>query len=119
MLLILKAKEEEEAVYKRCSNKKIYLNLAVNTVKRLRTETDSKVNGSKPKPGPMKTSHAAMLNGSSKISYTLHRSGGAVKLPDQDFLGESTYKSTFKMLLKFCLCSVFIFLLSDFYPIIE
>lgn len=75
-------------MYKRCSNKKIYLNLAVNTIKRLRTEAEQKASN-KTKPGPMKLSHASVLEGAgaSKASYTLHRSGGAVKLQEHDFLG--------------------------------
>lgn len=85
---MLQGKEEEESVYNRCSNKKIYLNLAVNTIKRLRTEATQKP-GNKSKPGCMKLSHAAVLDGAgaTKTSYTLHRSGGAVKLQEEDFLG--------------------------------
>lgn len=76
-------------MYSKCSTKKIYLNIAVNTIKRLRGEAEQKANGGKAKPGLMKLSHAAVLDGAgaAKTSFTLHRSGGAVKLPEHDFLG--------------------------------
>lgn len=86
---MLQGKEEEENVYNRCSNKKIYLNLAVNTVKRLRNEAEQTKTRSKNKTVGMKLSHAAVLDGAgaAKTSFTLHRSGGAVKLQEEDFLG--------------------------------
>ena len=83
------ATEEEESVFKSISNKNIYLNKAVNTIKRLRTEVENKASGSKTKGSPLKVSHTGMLDGAhaSKTSYTLHRSGGAVKIREEDFTG--------------------------------
>ena len=84
------ATEEEAALYAGISSKSIYLNKAVNTIKRLRTEVENKASGSKDKSSsPVKMSHVAMLDGASatKTSYTLHRSGGAVKMREEDFTG--------------------------------
>lgn len=89
-----RGKEEEEAVYKRCTNKKIYLNCAVNTIKRLRTEVLEKQSGGKKTSSPKKMSHATMLDGAgaTKYTYTLHRSGGPAKLVEEDFKGADLYK---------------------------
>ena len=83
------ATEEEKAVYMGVSNKHIYLNKAVNTIKRLRTEKDNRNSPSKTQKTPVKMSHVAMLDGASatKSTYTLHRSGGAVKIREEDFTG--------------------------------
>ncbi|XP_045158983.2 RNA exonuclease 1 homolog [Mercenaria mercenaria] len=96
-----RGKEEEEAVYKRCSNKQIYLNCAVNTIKRLRSELEQKKSGSKPVSTPKKTSHATILDGAGahKTTYTLHRSGGAAKLREEDFTGAELYKKLLSYVL--------------------
>lgn len=88
----LQGKEEEEAVYKRCTNKNIYLNCAVNTIKRLRTEVEEKKSGHKKVSTAKKMSHATMLDGAgaTKATYTLHRSGGPAKLHEEDFKGTET-----------------------------
>jgi hypothetical protein len=77
-------------VYKRCSNKQIYLNCAVNTIKRIRTEADNKKSGAKTATPQKKTSHATILDGAGaqKTTYTLHRSGGAAKIREEDYFGK-------------------------------
>ncbi|WAR24856.1 REXO1-like protein [Mya arenaria] len=91
-----KGKAEEQAVFKRCSNKNVYLNIAVNTIKRLRTAV---LEGSGKKTGhvtQVKMSHASMLDGSgpgaSKATYTVNRSGGGVKIREEDFEGVELYR---------------------------
>ena len=79
-------------MYKRCTNKNIYLNICVNTVKRLRNEIEEKkkkASDPKPKGTAKKLSHAQMLDGAhaKNTNYTVNRSGGAIKLREEDFLG--------------------------------
>ena len=87
-------------MYDRSSSRVVYLNVAVNTIKRLRceaprepgpeTDMDVEVESTKvTSPVKQKTlSHMAVLGGAkaAKVSYTLHRSkGGTAKIPDTFF----------------------------------
>ncbi|KAL3870043.1 hypothetical protein ACJMK2_042660 [Sinanodonta woodiana] len=89
-----RAVEEEEAVYKRCSNKKIYLNLSVNTIKRLRNEHQNNSVKKSSSQNVMKLSHEAVLGGAParKTTFTLNRSGGKVELQSQNFSGADLYQ---------------------------
>lgn len=71
--------EEEQSVYNRSANKSIYLNVAVNTIKRLRNLILEK---SPPSDKPFKSnlftmSHQDVLGGSAakKCTFTINRSG--------------------------------------------
>ena len=94
----LQAVAEEKGVYERSSNRNIYLNVAINTVKKLRDENLQQsvtINGQK-QTSPGKTSkalsHQALLGGSraAATSFTVRRSGGPCKTPENikgnDFL---------------------------------
>ena len=106
MYFTLKALSEEKAVYDRSSSRVVYLNVAVNAIKRLRSEAprepgpepdiETATDSIKP-TSPIKQratlSHVAMIGGAkaAKISYTLHRSkGGTIKIPDT-FVGKIFY----------------------------
>ncbi|XP_062582976.1 RNA exonuclease 1 homolog, partial [Saccostrea cucullata] len=85
--------EEELTVYKRASNKTVYLNVACNTIKRLRTEA-AELTASPTKPtSPLKMSHEAVLGGknATRTTYTLNRSGGSTKGPIENFKGSELY----------------------------
>lgn len=77
-------------VYKRSNTKTIYLNVAINAIKRLRNEiTESLPTTSKqPRMNAMKLSHEAILGGKNamKTSYTVKRSGTMSKL--ENFKGK-------------------------------
>lgn len=81
--------EEELSVYKRASNKNVYLNVACNTIKRLRTETAELCSSPTKPTSPQKMSHEAMLGGknATKTTYTLNRSGGSYRGPMENFKG--------------------------------
>lgn len=81
--------EEELSVYKRASNKNVYLNVACNTIKRLRTETAEFCSSPTKPTSPQKMSHEAMLGGknATKTTYTLNRSGGSYRGPMENFKG--------------------------------
>ena len=101
----MKALSEEKAIYNRSSSRVVYLNVAVNAIKRLRSEAPREP-GPTPDPEPdtissklatspikQKTSfsHMAVIGGAkaAKISYTLHRSKGiTIKIPDT-FVGKN------------------------------
>jgi len=87
----VQGKAEEEAMFTRCSNKKIYLNIAVNTIKRLRTEAASPGTSKKGASTLSKVSHNSMLDGSgpgsSTATYTVNRSGGGCRTVEEDFHG--------------------------------
>ncbi len=92
MTYLSQGQEEEGAVYKRATNKNIYLRVAVNAIKRLRVEVEQ-ASSSPTKTGPCKMntqSHEAMLGGrnATKHTYTLHRSGGGTKTRTEDFRGK-------------------------------
>jgi len=69
----------EKAVYERSTSKSIYLNLAINAIKKLRDEIGAvKQTACK---NPKALSHAAMLEGkaATRCTFTLNRSGGPKK----------------------------------------
>lgn len=82
--------DEELSVYKRASNKNVYLNVACNTIKRLRTETAEFCSSPTKPTSPQKMSHEAMLGGknATKTTYTLNRSGGSYRGPMENFKGK-------------------------------
>lgn len=85
-----KGQEEEAAVYKRATNKNIYLRVAVNAIKRLRVEVQQSCSSPTKSPSKIiKQSHEAMLGGknATRTTYTLHRSGGGTKTNTDDFRG--------------------------------
>lgn len=97
-----RGKEEEKAIFNRCSNSKIYLNLCVHTVRKLREEFTQKEEDKKRskdsakvrKVNGTKVSHSEILDGpgAKKKTFTVQRSGGAVKLREEDFTGVELYK---------------------------
>ena len=71
----------------------------MNTIKRLRSEIEMKGSPSKAHKTPVKMSHVAMLDGAhaTKNTFTVNRSGGAVKIREEDFTGEISYYSAFHL----------------------
>ncbi|XP_076110513.1 uncharacterized protein LOC143079167 [Mytilus galloprovincialis] len=96
-----RGQEEEMVVYKRSNTKTIYLNVAINAIKRLRNEiTESLPTTSKqPRMNAMKLSHEAILGGKNamKTSYTVKRSGTMSKL--ENFKGAELYKRLSRYIL--------------------
>ncbi|ESP01259.1 hypothetical protein LOTGIDRAFT_111751, partial [Lottia gigantea] len=92
-----RGQEEEHVAYGRSSNKNIYLRMAVNTIKRLRSEADVKNNSPK-KVVANAQSHEATLGGSraAKTSFTLKRSGA-----HQTFFGDFSGAELYKRLSKY------------------
>lgn len=88
--MYLKGLEEELAVYKRASNKNVYLNVACNTIKRLRNETTESCKSPTKPTSPQKMSHEAVLGGknATKTTFTLNRSGGSYRGPMENFKGK-------------------------------
>ncbi|XP_070564395.1 RNA exonuclease 1 homolog isoform X2 [Ptychodera flava] len=69
---------EEKTVYQRCSSRNVYLNLCINTVKRLRSLQPQSTSEAKSPTSPRKTiSHEAVLGGkkATLTTFTVHRSG--------------------------------------------
>ncbi|XP_067678150.1 RNA exonuclease 1 homolog [Haliotis asinina] len=96
-----KGQEEEAAVYKRATNKNIYLRVAVNAIKRLRVEVQQSCSSPTKSPSKIiKQSHEATLGGknATKTTYTLHRSGGN-KTHTEDFRGAELYKRLSKYIM--------------------
>lgn len=93
--------EEELSVYKRASNKNVYLNVACNTIKRLRTETAEFCSSPTKPTSPQKMSHEAMLGGknATKTTYTLNRSGGSYRGPMENFKGSELYNRLSRYML--------------------
>ncbi|XP_011457166.3 RNA exonuclease 1 homolog isoform X1 [Magallana gigas] len=93
--------EEELSVYKRASNKNVYLNVACNTIKRLRTETAEFCSSPTKPTSPQKMSHEAMLGGknATKTTYTLNRSGGSYRGPMENFKGSDLYNRLSRYIL--------------------
>ncbi|KAJ3598807.1 hypothetical protein NHX12_032771 [Muraenolepis orangiensis] len=90
-----KALDEEKVVYDRSSSKNIYLNVAVNTLKKLRSQS-----GSPPAPNPKTAgpapnrrtmSHEEVLGGrlAATTSFTLNRMG---KQQEEKFTGATLYR---------------------------
>ncbi|BFY99577.1 hypothetical protein BsWGS_02618 [Bradybaena similaris] len=108
-----KGQEEEQATYNRASNKNIYLRVAVNAIKKIRTEAlESQPSTSKKQCMGLASlssmtsshpaqSHEATLGGSlaAKTSYTLHRSGNSTRKLPQTFSGKELYEQLKKYIL--------------------
>ncbi|XP_078054479.1 RNA exonuclease 1 homolog isoform X2 [Mustelus asterias] len=90
-----KALSEEKTVYQRSTSRTVYLNVAVNTLKKLRSQNDAIPSPTK-KPvavcaNKKVQSHETMLGGklAMKTSFTLNRSG---KQQDVELAGAMLYK---------------------------
>ncbi|XP_069127759.1 RNA exonuclease 1 homolog [Argopecten irradians] len=96
-----KGQVEEAAVYKRASSKTVYLNVAVNTIKRLRSEQAGPSNAKKPKQTVFQLSHEQILGGknATKTTFTVNRSGGGSKLQEENFKGAELYKRLTRYIL--------------------
>ncbi|XP_060072310.1 RNA exonuclease 1 homolog [Ylistrum balloti] len=96
-----KGQMEETAVYKRASSKTVYLNIAVNTIKRLRTEQPGPSSSKKPKQTVFQLSHEQILGGknATKTTFTVNRSGGGSKLQEENFKGAELYKRLTRYIL--------------------
>uniref|UniRef100_A0A8C5SV09 RNA exonuclease 1 homolog n=1 Tax=Laticauda laticaudata TaxID=8630 RepID=A0A8C5SV09_LATLA len=83
-----KALAEEKTVYERSTSRNIYLNVAVNTLKKLRTLLPSP---SQEASNRKVVSHEAMLGGklAARTSYTLNRS---TSLRQEDLTGATLYR---------------------------
>ena len=90
---MLQGLAEEKVVYERAKNRTIYLNVAINAIKKLRDEvaagsragTSSSGGPRMPsKNNPRMLSHTAILGGknAAHCTYTLNRSGGPKKEPE-------------------------------------
>ncbi|KAM9832218.1 RNA exonuclease 1 homolog [Neosynchiropus ocellatus] len=83
--------DEEKMVYDRSSSKNIYLNLAVNTLKKLRSKSSSSFSlSSKPGAGKRVQSHEGVLGGrlAATTSFTVNRMG---KKQEEKLTGASVY----------------------------
>lgn len=89
---LIQGQEEEMAVYNRSNTKTIYLNVAINAIKRLRNEVaESCPSTSKQtKLNAMQLSHEAVLGGknATRATYTVKRSGQNTKIIE-NFKGTS------------------------------
>ncbi|XP_033736917.1 RNA exonuclease 1 homolog [Pecten maximus] len=96
-----KGQVEESAVYKRASSKTVYLNVAVNTIKRLRTEQAGPSDSKKPKQSVFHLSHEQILGGknATKTTFTINRSGGGSKLQEENFKGAELFKRLTRYIL--------------------
>ncbi|XP_058019349.1 RNA exonuclease 1 homolog [Ahaetulla prasina] len=86
-----KALAEEKVVYERSTSRNIYLNVAVNTLKKLRTLLPSPSQGVQKAINRKVVSHEAMLGGklAARTSYTLNRS---TSLRLEDLTGATLYR---------------------------
>nr|XP_020864490.1 RNA exonuclease 1 homolog isoform X2 [Phascolarctos cinereus] len=86
-----KALSEEKVAYERSSSKNIYLNVAVNTLKKLRSLGPSSVQCVNKNSNRKVVSHEAVLGGklATKTSFTLNRSGN---LRAEDLTGAALYR---------------------------
>ncbi|GFN95038.1 RNA exonuclease 1-like protein [Plakobranchus ocellatus] len=98
-----KGEEDEKAVYEKATNKNIYLRVAVNAIKRIRTEAAQVLPSTSKKPrvvsapglsGPMAQSHAATLGGPNALrhSYTLNRSRSVTSSVPEKIHGRVLYE---------------------------
>ncbi|OWF47383.1 RNA exonuclease 1 homolog [Mizuhopecten yessoensis] len=96
-----RGQQEESAVYKRASSKTVYLNIAVNTIKRLRSEQAGPSNSKKPKQTVFTLSHEQILGGknATKTTFTINRSGGGSKIQEENFKGADLYKRLSRYIL--------------------
>ncbi|XP_064031460.1 RNA exonuclease 1 homolog [Pogoniulus pusillus] len=86
-----KALAEEKAAYERSSSRSIYLNVAVNTLKKLRGLAPSSPASAAKTSNKKVVSHEAVLGGrlAAKTSFTLNRSGS---LRAEDLTGAALYR---------------------------
>ncbi|XP_006639982.2 RNA exonuclease 1 homolog [Lepisosteus oculatus] len=90
-----KALVEEKVVYDRSSSRNIYLNVAVNTLKKLRSQSNTPISPTTKSPSggsnKKSLSHEEMLGGrlAAKTSYTIKRSG---KQPEEELTGSVLYR---------------------------
>ncbi|KAK9409156.1 RNA exonuclease 1 like [Crotalus adamanteus] len=86
-----KALAEEKVVYERSTSRNIYLNVAVNTLKKLRTLLPSPSQEVQKASNRKMVSHEAMLGGklAARTSYTLNRS---TSLRLEDLTGATLYR---------------------------
>ncbi|XP_060089108.1 LOW QUALITY PROTEIN: RNA exonuclease 1 homolog [Heteronotia binoei] len=86
-----KALSEEKVAYKRSTSRNIYLNVAVNTLKKLRSLLPGPSQGANKPSNRKMVSHEAMLGGklATKISFSLNRS---TSLQAEDLTGAALYR---------------------------
>ncbi|XP_036378227.1 RNA exonuclease 1 homolog [Megalops cyprinoides] len=89
------ALQEEKVVYDRSSSKNIYLNVAVNTLKKLRSKSSSSASAVSKSPAGSANrksqSHEEVLGGrlAAKTSFTINRTG---KQPEDKLTGATLYR---------------------------
>ncbi|KFP83524.1 RNA exonuclease 1, partial [Acanthisitta chloris] len=86
-----KALSEEKVAYERSTSRNIYLNVAVNTLKKLRSLVPNSPSSSTKTSNKKVVSHEAVLGGklAAKTSFTLNRSGS---LRAEDLTGAALYR---------------------------
>ncbi|NXN97716.1 REXO1 exonuclease, partial [Rhinopomastus cyanomelas] len=86
-----KALSEEKVAYERSTSRNIYLNVAVNTLKKLRSLAPSSPSSTTKTSNKKVVSHEAVLGGklAAKTSFTLNRSGS---LRPEDLTGAALYR---------------------------
>ncbi|NXX76927.1 REXO1 exonuclease, partial [Urocolius indicus] len=86
-----KALSEEKVAYERSTSRNIYLNVAVNTLKKLRSLVPSSPTSATKTSNKKVVSHEAVLGGklAAKTSFTLNRSGS---LRAEDLTGAALYR---------------------------
>ncbi|XP_066492335.1 RNA exonuclease 1 homolog [Tiliqua scincoides] len=88
-----KALAEEKVAYERSTSRNIYLNVAVNTLKKLRSLLPSSSQGAHKTNNKKVVSHEAMLGGklAARTSFTLNRSS-TTNLRTEDLTGAALYR---------------------------
>ncbi|XP_009568802.2 RNA exonuclease 1 homolog isoform X2 [Cuculus canorus] len=86
-----KALSEEKVAYERSTSRNIYLNVAVNTLKKLRSLVPNSPSSTNKMSNKKVVSHEAVLGGklAAKTSFTLNRSGS---LRSEDLTGAALYR---------------------------
>ncbi|NWY58107.1 REXO1 exonuclease, partial [Chionis minor] len=86
-----KALSEEKVAYERSTSRNIYLNVAVNTLKKLRSLVPNSPSSTNKTSNKKVVSHEAVLGGklAAKTSFTLNRSGN---LRAEDLTGAALYR---------------------------
>ncbi|KFP17378.1 RNA exonuclease 1, partial [Egretta garzetta] len=86
-----KALSEEKVAYERSTSRNIYLNVAVNTLKKLRSLVPNSPSSTNKTSNKKVVSHEAVLGGklAAKTSFTLNRSGS---LRAEDLTGPALYR---------------------------
>ncbi|KFQ57682.1 RNA exonuclease 1, partial [Pelecanus crispus] len=86
-----KALSEEKVAYERSTSRNIYLNVAVNTLKKLRSLVPNSPSSTNKASNKKVVSHEAVLGGklAAKTSFTLNRSGS---LRAEDLTGAALYR---------------------------